>query len=167
MTTIASAAAGPFRRYTVLHAGAVIAHALSYLTTLWFVQWLTPDAELRTAGIIAYVLEMFLFALKRALHSGRGRGVGWAGVFTDGLINMGGLIPWAPRILTFPPVAVVLALLGWATGGALGVFGTPFVTLAFGTQPVPISLSGLIVSLLGGMLLSAGPAQLWEAAERE
>lgn len=156
-------------RYTVLHAGAVIAHALSYLTTLWFVQWLAPATDLRTAGAVAYGLEMLLFAFKRALKSRHGRGVGWAGVSADALINMGGLIPYAGRILSFPPVAVILALIGWIAGGvgvSLAWAGAPFVVLPYGADTIGVSLSVLLMALGGGILLSAGPAILWEAAER-
>jgi hypothetical protein len=169
--TTATAATGLGRRYTVLHAGAVIAHGLSYVTTLWAVQWCAPQLELRAAGVAAYVLEFLLFAMKSALtNSAKGDdGVGWAGVGIDAVINAGGLIPYAPAILTFPPIAVLLALVGWVFGLA-GVSllwaGAPFVHLPYGAGTVPISLSVLNVGLAGGILLSAMPQRLWRRAER-
>lgn len=160
-----------FGRYTTLHMGAVIAHALSYLTTLWFVQWVWADGALSYQGVIAYGLELLLFAFKTALWSDtpEGRGVGWAGVSFDGLINMGGLVPYAPAILTFPPVAIVLAFVGWALGGvgvSLAWFGAPFVQLPYNGAPIGISASVLLVALGGGILLSAAPQRLWRVAER-
>lgn len=159
-----------FGRYNTLHLGAVIGHALSYLTTLWFVQWLPGTDDLRLQGAAAYILEVLLFALKLALYAKtpEGRGVGWAGVSADGLINMGGLLPYASAILSFPPVAVMLGLVGWLLG-SLGVSlawaGVPFVTLPFGDAAIPVSLSVLIVALGGGILLSAAPQKLWSVAE--
>lgn len=154
--------------YNVLHAGAVIAHALSYLTTLWFVQWLTPESDLRTAAVVAYVLEMFLFALKRSLRSKSSGAVGWTGVSADAVINMGGLLPWAPRIVTFPPFVVVAALVTYpltSAGASFGWATAAFTLLPYGDGAIPVSIVGLLVALLGGMLLSAGPAILWEVAE--
>lgn len=170
-TAAAARAGGAWGRYNTIHLGAVIGHALSYLTTLWFVQWLWPGApDLRAQGATAYVLEVLLFALKLALYSKtpEGRGVGWAGVSADALINMGGLLPYAAGILTFPPVAAMLALLGWALGLAgvgLDWAGVPFTTLPFGTEPIAVSFSVLLVALGGGMLLSAAPQRLWRTAE--
>lgn len=169
MSTAAAAVGRPhWWGFNVLHAGAVIAHGLSYLTTLWFVQWLAPEAQLRTAGVVAGILEMFLFALKRSLRSKRSGAVGWTGVSADAVINMGGLLPWAPRIVSFPPFVIVAALVTYpltAAGASFGWATAPFTMLPYGDGAIPISLMGLIASLLGGILLSAGPAVLWDAAE--
>jgi hypothetical protein len=167
-TTAYTAAEGRSRRYTTLHLGAVIAHGLSYLTTLWFVQWCWPAGDLFAQGVAGYVLEVLLFAFKVALWSNtpEGRGVGWTGVGLDGVINMGGLLPYAEKILTFPPIAAMLALLDVLLPFDLKQLGVPFAMIPFGPAPLPISASVLIVALGGGILLSAGPQRLWRVAER-
>jgi hypothetical protein len=158
------------RHYNALHGGAAITHGLSYMTTLWFVQWLWPDGSLVMQSAIAYCMEWTLFALKKALESTEARNIGWTGVGVDGVINMGGLLPYAGAILGFPPIAALLALIGWGLG-RLGVslawMGTIFHTLEIaGAQPIPLSLAVLLVGLGGGMLLSAAPVQLWRAADK-
>lgn len=147
-----------FGRYNTVHMSAIIAHAMSYLTTLWCVQWVAADLDLVTAGIAAYALEFLLFGMKSALwNAGKGDdGVGYAGVGIDALINAGGLLPRADVFLTFPPIAAVLALVGVRVGELV-----PFTTLPDGS---PLTLAGLIAAFLGGILLSAAPHRLWRRA---
>ena len=59
--------APPWKRYTPLHGGAIIAHALSYVTTLWFVQWIWPEGVLNAQSAVASCPEFLLFAMKSAL----------------------------------------------------------------------------------------------------
>lgn len=159
----------PRTRYNALHAGAIIGHAFSYLTTLWAVQWVWPSGDLVLQSLVAYLLEFLLFTMKGALWNTKAGddGVGYAGVGIDTLINAGGILPRAAAVLSFPPVAVVLALFGALLGAQrLMFFGLPLTTLTAGGETFAVTLSGLLVAIGGGILLSAAPHRIWRAAER-
>lgn len=149
-----------FGRYSTIHAGAIIAHGLSYVTTLWFVQWVAPDLALTAQGIAAYFTELLLFAMKSALWNSTvdDDGVGWAGVIIDAVLNAGGILPRADTFLTFPPLAAALSVAGVRVADL-----APVATLPDGTG---VSAAGLIAALLGGILLSAAPHRMWRAASK-
>lgn len=159
-TSPEGAAPAPRQRYNAVHGAAIIAHGLSYMTTLWFVQWVWPAGDLVGQSAVACTLEALLFGMKSALWNGAegDDGVGFAGVAIDGLINAGGLLPQAGAILTFPPIAIVLSLVKIRTDQL-----TTIATLPGGHE---LSAAGLVTAVLGGILLSAAPHRLWRAASR-
>lgn len=165
------AAAPWWARYNRLHGAAVIAHGLSFATTLWFIQWVWPGGDIRAQGCVAYVLEFFLFGLKSVLLNGEvsDDGIGWVGVGADAVINAGGILLRAGDILTFPPFAVVLALVGMLINGLLGLLTLPPLPpdwVITTIQDVPITLGGLLFAIASGILLSAAPHRIWQAAKR-
>jgi hypothetical protein len=155
-----------FHEYNAMHAGSVIAYAMSYVTTLWAVQWVTPGWRLQDQSVAAVLVEYLFFALKTSLSFGVG-GVGWVGVALDSVTNMGGILPAAPRVLSWPPIAIVVALVR----SLLGKLGVPtpndavLDTFTVGGAPLVVTYGGLSVSLAGGILLSAAGHRMWDAAE--
>jgi hypothetical protein len=131
--------------------GAIITQVMSYLTTLSAVAHVmrphTETAWAITAGT-ALAVEIALIAMKETLFSG-GAGVGWTGFIIDGLINAGGILPWASRLLTFAPIALILGLIAVDT-----------------TDPMVALLGGAVIGLILGFVLSIAPHRLWRTGKR-
>jgi hypothetical protein len=130
--------------------GSLIAHAFSYLATLAFVAYiLKPTDGPSWAGTVAAALavEAFGYALKELLwkHS-LADPLGWVGVAFDGIINTGGILPYAPRVLTFGPISLSLGFIGVNIGDPL----------------TAVAASG-VISLVAGVLLSIAPHWLWHS----
>jgi hypothetical protein len=109
---------------------------------------------------VGLIVEAALVGLKSLLFIGRrGDGVaGWAGFTIDAVLNTGGLLPRADRLLTFGPIAAVLSLFG------LNVAELPkAVTAMADGKPLEVTIGGLLVAILGGVLLSILPHRLWRA----
>ena len=96
--------------------------------------------------IAAVVVEAVLVAMKSALFDkgGGNDGIGWAGFVIDALTNLGGILPRAGKVLTWPPVATLLGLLGMSAA-----------------DPTVQSLGGLIIALAAAILLSVLPHRRW------
>jgi hypothetical protein len=84
---------------------AIIGQIASWFTTLWFVHWVWAGGPLPYLALIAVIAEALLVVLKERLFRGDDPALGWAGLVIDGLINAGGILPKACRIVTFPPIA--------------------------------------------------------------
>lgn len=125
--------------------GAVGAQFLSWLTTFWAVQWVWPEGQLIWQIGVAVALEGLLVVMKTQLFNGGRPEVGWIGLVIDAIINTGGLLPRAGRVLTFPPIATLLSML------SLNMGDTNTVTIG-----------GFLLALAGGILLSALPHRLWD-----
>ena len=132
--------------------GAGVVQALSWLTTYWCVEWIMqpgPDQLPVTIGI-SLVAEVLLVLMKRCLFNEdkKDDSIGWFGFVADTIINAGGILPRAGRLLTFPPIAVML-----------GVFGIDAASEG------PNKIGAFILALIGGALLSVLPHRLWRAGD--
>lgn len=89
--------------------------------------------------------------MKRLLFDkdSRNDGIGWAGLILDSFTNMGGILPKAGRVLTFPPVAALLLLF-------------KVDPAAERTQLV----GSIVIAAIAGGLLSIAPIRLWRAGTR-
>lgn len=125
--------------------GAAGAQFLSWLTTFWAVQWVWPEGQLLWQVVVAAALEALLVVMKTQLFNGGRPEVGWVGLAIDAIINTGGLLPRAGRVLTFPPIAAILSMVGLNMRDAN-----------------TITIGGFILALAGGILLSALPHRLWD-----
>jgi hypothetical protein len=123
---------------------AIIAQVASWFTTFWAVQWIWGDGPLVYQVTIAIVAECVLMICKTQLFNGSDPTLGWAGLAIDGIINTGGLLPKACKVLTFPPIA--------AFGAAFG--GTAATCTTF-------AIPSVILALVFGLALSALPHRLW------
>lgn len=125
---------------------AVIAQLASFMTTLWAVQWIWSDGPLVYQVAAAAVVEFMLVGMKSALWGKRSsdQAIGWSGFVIDTVTNLGGILPRAARLITWPPIAAVL--------GALGVNAA---------DPATQALGGFLVALAGGILLAILPHRLW------
>lgn len=133
-------AAPPIRRVI-----AAVAQGASYLTTLWAVQWVWDDGQLAHQIIAALVLELLLVGMKSALWSRNGdETIGWAGFAIDAIINAGGILPRAAKLLTWPPIASLLA-----------------VASINAAEPTVQTIGGFIIAAGIGILLSILPHRLW------
>jgi hypothetical protein len=130
--------------------GAVIVQAVSWLTTFWCVEWIMQPAELPIIIGVSLVAELLLVLMKRCLfNDDKGDDtIGWVGFIIDGVINAGGILPRAGRLLTFPPIALML-----------GVFGID------AAADTPNKIGAFILALIGGALLSVLPHRLWRAGD--
>lgn len=139
-------AASPLRR-----AMAGVAQFASYMTTLWAVQWVWSDGQLVHQVVAALVVEALLVSMKGALwNTAAGDDVlGWVGLVVDTLTNMGGILPRAGLVLTWPPIATVLK---W--------FGVP------AADPIVQAAGGFLLALIGGIILSILPHRLWSGKIR-
>lgn len=68
----------------------------------------------------------------------------WAGFAIDTVTNLGGILPRAALLLTWPPVAALLAVFG-----------------ANGADPTVQTIGGFLIALSGGILLAILPHRLW------
>ncbi len=129
---------------------AVVAQIISWLTTFWCVEWIMePKPDGYPVVILVSVLaEFFLVMMKRCLFNTNHHddAIGWFGLVIDAVINAGGILPKAGRLLTFPPVAAILFVFGVNAAdkgaNAIGAF---------------------ILAIIGGALLSVLPHRLWRA----
>jgi hypothetical protein len=130
--------------------GAVLAQSVSWLTTYWCVEWIMePKPDQKVLAIaIAVGAECLLILMKSCLFDGthRADGVGWAGLIFDTIINAGGILPKAGRVLTFPPIAAILGLLGITTA-----------------HPTVNLIGSFVVAIVAGALLSVAPHRLWHS----
>lgn len=134
------------RKPSTRKALAAVAQAASYMTTLWAVQWVWDDGSLAAQIVAALVVEAVLVGMKSALFDkGSGNdGIGWAGFVIDALTNLGGILPRAGKVLTWPPIATLLGLLGLSAA-----------------DTTVQSVGGLIIAGAAAILLSVLPHRLW------
>lgn len=133
---------------------AVIAQAMSYATTLAAAHHVLRPGVLTmwlaTIGL-ALLVEALFFGMKEAMFApGLGnKGVGLLGFLFDGLVNTGGALVFASRILTFGPVALMLGVIE--------------VDIA---SPDAMLAASVIASLLFGLTLSIAPHILWRGERK-
>jgi hypothetical protein len=131
--------------------GAVITQILSWLTTLWFCEWIgqpKDDAAWWRVVVISIGVEFLLVQLKRLVHNKK-KGfelLGWIGIVVDSVCNAGGAFGISGRILTFPPVAAVLLY------AKVNVYDT-----------TTNMIGSFVVAMVAGYLLSIAPLRLWNA----
>ena len=145
MTTTTAAHVPGLRRLA-----AFIAQAMSYATTVSAAMFIIhPKSELDWAFtlLIALAFEIMFAMMKETLFSNLAHPAGWIGFFADALVNAGGAMPWAPRLLTFGPIALIL-----------GVFGVDV------SDPTTGLVGGAVLSLIFGGVLSIVPHWLWRPA---
>lgn len=142
------------RSLNIYKVTAAIAQLLSYLTTLWFVEWVWSDGQPMHRYAVALLIEAVLTAMKLTLLDGSGEndGIGWAGFVIDALTNLGGALPRASAVVTFPAFAIVLQLIGLYTGAT-----TTLATI----QGNAITYGGAVVALISAIILAVLPHQLW------
>ena len=131
--------------------GAVLTSIISWITTYWCVLWImqpADDASKAIPIVVSIVAEVVLILMKRCLFTAGDHGIGWAGFTIDAIINAGGILPRAGRLLTFPPIAAMLAVIG--------------VNAADSTAN---NIGAFIIALLAGALLSVLPHRLWRSGE--
>lgn len=152
MTTNTSTKAAP-SQINAGKIGAVITSIISWLTTYWCVLWIMQPADDASKALplgVSIVAELVLVLMKRCLfNADRGDdSIGWAGFVIDAIINAGGILPRAGRLLTFPPIAAML--------GAVGL------DIA---DPRTNSIGAFAVAIIAGSLLSVLPHRLWKSGE--
>jgi hypothetical protein len=133
--------------------GALIVGGVSWVTTYWCVLWImepTPETGYATAIGVSVVAEIVLTLMKRCLFNAdrSDDGIGWAGLLIDAVINAGGILPRAGKLLTFPPIAAML--------------------LAVGVNAADErinSIGAFIVAIIAGALLSVLPHRLWKSGD--
>ena len=133
--------------------GALITLGISWMTTYWCVLWImqpTPETGYTVAIIVSIVAEIILTLMKGCLFNNdtSDDGIGWAGLVVDAVINAGGILPRAGRLLTFPPIAAILTIVGI----------DPNV-------PAINSAGAFIIAILAGALLSVLPHRLWKSGD--
>jgi hypothetical protein len=146
------------RRVSRLNSSKLAAIAIqiaSYVTTYWAVEWIaqpTTDQQRALVAIIALVAEFVLIKMKSALFDAdEGNDfVGWLGFGIDSIINAGGILPKAPRILTWPPFATLLA--------GVGVNVADERTQQIGAFIVAVGI---------GMIISFAPHRLWKGGQKQ
>lgn len=144
---------GPGMKFSPGKVGAVITQAISWLTTYWCVLWIMQPQEgasLTAPIIVSIVAEIVLTLMKRCLFNTdrSDDGIGWAGLVVDAIINAGGILPRAGRLLTFPPIAAML-----------GVVGIDAAEKAINNA------GAFIIALAAGALLSVLPHRLWHSGD--
>lgn len=133
--------------------GALITAAVSWLTTYWCVLWVmqpTPETGYAVTIGVSVVAELILTLMKRCLFNTdkSDDGIGWAGLIVDAVINAGGILPRAGRLLTFPPIAAMLLAIG------VNAADTRVNTIG-----------AFIIALVAGALLSVLPHRLWHSGD--
>lgn len=133
--------------------GALITACVSWLTTYWCVLWImepTPETGYTMAIVVSIIAEIILTLMKRCLFNAdrSDDGIGWAGLIVDAVINAGGILPRAGKLLTFPPIAAILTVVG--------------VNAA---DPKVNSIGAFIVAIAAGALLSVLPHRLWKSGD--
>lgn len=145
---------------------AAIVQAASYITSFWFVQWVWPEGPLVAQIPIALAVEILLVVLKERLFRGDDPALGWIGLAIDAVINTGGLLPRVCRLLTFPPIAALIAAANQASAAQRASEGTAQAAqtaLVVATACTPFDGLSILVGLIGGILLSVLPHRLWRA----
>ncbi len=133
--------------------GAIIAGIISWITTYWCVIWImepTPETGYTMAIGVAIIAEIILTLMKRCLFN-KDRsddGIGWAGLIVDAVINAGGILPRAAKLLTFPPIAAILTVVG-----------------VNASSPSVQNIGGFIIAIAAGALLSVLPHRLWKSGD--
>jgi hypothetical protein len=150
VTKSAAESSGYFNGYRV---SAWIAHAGSWLTTYWLVEWIgdpKTDTGRALVVLVAIAVEFTLHKMKKLLFDEHKHndGVGWAGFIIDSIVNAGGAFPKAGRFAAWPPLVALV--------GAFGVDSSkgPGNTVA-----------AFILALVGGTILSVLPIRLSRAAD--
>lgn len=133
--------------------GAVITSIISWVTTYWCVLWImqpAPDTSRAVPLAVSVVAELVLVLMKRCLFNAdrSDDGIGWAGFVIDAIINAGGILPRAGRLLTFPPIAAILVAVGVNTA-----------------DEAVNNIGAFIVAIIAGALLSVLPHRLWKSGE--
>jgi len=131
--------------------GALITAAISWMTTYWCVLWIMEPKDGYALAIgVSIVAEIVLTLMKRCLFNAdrSDDGIGWAGLVVDAIINAGGILPRAGRLLTFPPIAAILTVVGVDTN-----------------IPSINSAGAFIIAILAGALLSVLPHRLWKSGD--
>jgi hypothetical protein len=133
--------------------GAIITACISWLTTYWCVLWVmepTPESGYTMAIAVAIVAELVLTLMKRCLFNADRSDdtIGWAGLIVDAVINAGGILPRAGKLLTFPPIAAILTVVG--------------VNAA---DPRVNSIGAFVLAIAAGALLSVLPHRLWKSGD--
>lgn len=132
---------------------AIIAQAFSYATTLAAAAHImrpTSAPMWAITAAVALAFEALFFGMKETLFdSSPNLFLGSVGVGLDALVNTGGALTFAGRILTFGPVALMLGLFGFdATDPTVSLVGT------------------VVVSAILGITLSIAPHLLWRKRRR-
>jgi hypothetical protein len=133
--------------------GALLTACISWVTTYWCVLWImepTPETGYTTAIAVSIVAEIILTMMKRCLFNDdrSDDSIGWAGLIVDAVINAGGILPRAGKLLTFPPIAAILTVVG-----------------VNATDPKVNSIGAFIVAIAAGALLSVLPHRLWKSGD--
>lgn len=134
--------------------GAIVAQFVSWLTTYWCVVWIMEPQPGNYALAIAVSIgaEVLLILMKSCLFNDdrSNDAIGWVGMVVDTVINAGGILPRAGRLLTFPPVAAILAIFG--------------INAA---DPTFNNVGSFIVSVIAGALLAVLPHRLWRSGNED
>jgi hypothetical protein len=133
--------------------GALLTACISWLTTYWCVVWVMepkPDTGYTAVIVVSVIVEIILTLMKRCLFNAdkSDDGIGWAGLIVDAVINAGGILPRAGRLLTFPPIAAILTVVGIDA-----------------TKPEINSIGAFILAIIAGALLSVLPHRLWKSGD--
>ena len=133
--------------------GALMAACISWVTTYWCVLWImepNPADGYAAAIGVSIAVEIILTLMKRCLFNKdkSDDGIGWAGIIVDTVINAGGILPRAGRLLTFPPIAAILSVVG--------------VNAA---EPRVNTIGAFILAIIAGALLSVLPHRLWKSGD--
>jgi hypothetical protein len=133
--------------------GALIAAVISWVTTYWCVLWIMQPGAGESMTIplaVSIVAELILTLMKRCLFNAdrSDDGIGWAGLVVDAIINAGGILPRAGRLLTFPPVATILSVFGVSAADA-----------------TVNNVGAFIIAIVAGALLSVLPHRLWHSGD--
>lgn len=133
--------------------GALITAGISWLTTYWCVLWVVepaPESGYALVIGVSIVVELVLTLMKRCLFNTdkSDDGIGWAGLIVDAVINAGGVLPRAGRLLTFPPIAAILLTTGIDA-----------------SNPNVNAIGAFVVAIIAGALLSVLPHRLWHSGD--
>lgn len=134
---------------------AVLASVFSLLTTVWAVEWVWPDGNPLHRWLAAGLVELIFFALKLTLFNGSSAddSLGWIGFILDTITNMGGILPRASAVITFPPFALVFSLF---------TVYDELTSQAARVNGAAITWGGIPVALIGAVILSVAPFYLWK-----
>lgn len=140
-------------RFSPGKVGALITAVISWITTYWCVLWIMepkPETGYTMAIVVSIVVEIVLTLMKRCLFNAdrSDDGIGWAGLIVDTVINAGGILPRAGKLLTFPPIAAILTVVG-----------------VDATHPQVNNIGAFIVAIAVGALLSVLPHRLWKSGD--
>lgn len=113
--------------------------ATTFLATRHVMRPGDDPTALAVVFAIAIAVEAALYGLKETWFGGS-RGAGAVGFVIDGIINTGGALTFAGRILTFSPIALMLGFVGLpVTDPTISLIGTVLIStiLGFGLSIVP------------------------------